>query len=60
MVDKQESITAKLCSFARAFHSNFGEKKIFDDYLAFDLMGKNQYEEMGQLIENGFDGSKCM
>ncbi|MBP5175468.1 MAG: class I SAM-dependent methyltransferase [Treponema sp.] len=58
MVEKQESITAKLCSFARAFHSNFGEKKIFDDYLAFDLMGKNQYEEMGQLIENGFDGSK--
>jgi len=58
MVEKQESITAKLCSFARAFHSNFGQEKIFDDYLAFDLMGKNQYEEMGQLIENEFDGSK--
>lgn len=58
MVDNQESITAKLCSFARAFHSNFGKDKIFDDYLAFDLMGKTQYEEMGQLIENGFDLNK--
>ena len=58
MIENQESITAKLCSFARAFHSNFGANKIFDDYLAFDLMGKKQYEEMGQLIENGFDVTK--
>ncbi len=58
MVNDQESITAKLCSFARAFHSNYGENKIYDDYLAFDLMGKKQYEEMGQLIENGFDAAK--
>ena len=55
MIDEQESITAKLCSFARAFHSNYGENKIYDDYLAFDLMGKKQYEEMGQLIQNGFN-----
>jgi len=58
MIENQESITAKLCSFARAFHSNYGENKIFDDYLAFDLMGKKQYEEMGQLIENKFDVTK--
>ena len=58
MVEHQESITAKLCSFARAFHSNFSREKIFDDYLSFDLMGKTQYEEMGQLIENNFDVSK--
>ena len=58
MVDNQESITAKLCSFARAFHSNYGTDKVFDDYLAFDLMGKTQYEEMGKLIENDFDLSK--
>lgn len=55
---KQESITAKLCSFARAYHSNYGENKIYDDYLAFDLMGKKQYEEMGQLIQNDFDLSR--
>lgn len=55
MIDTQESITAKLCSFARAYHSNFGRQKIFDDYLAYDLMGKEEYEEIGQLIENDFE-----
>lgn len=57
MIDTRESITAKLCSFARAYHSNFGRQKIFDDYLAYDLMGKEEYEEIGQLIENDFDTS---
>lgn len=55
MIDTKESITAKLCSFARAYHSNFGREKIFDDYLAYDLMGKEEYEEIGQLIENDFE-----
>lgn len=57
MIDMRESITAKLCSFARAYHSNFEKKKIFDDYLAYDLMGREEYDEIGQLIENGFDTS---
>ena len=57
MIDMRESITAKLCSFARAYHSNFGKHKIFDDYLAYDLMGKEEYNEIGQLIENKFDTS---
>ena len=57
MIDMRESITAKLCSFARAYHSNFGKHKIFDDYLAYDLMGKKEYDEIGQLIENKFDTS---
>ena len=57
MIDTRESVTAKLCSFARAYHSNFERCKIFDDYLAFDLMGKEEYDEIGQLIENGFDAS---
>ena len=55
MIDTQESMTAKLCSFARAYHSNFGKQKIFDDFLAYDLMGKEEYEEIGQLIEHDFD-----
>lgn len=55
MIDKQESMTAKLCSFARAYHSNYGKQKIFDDYLAYDLMGKEEYEEIGQLIEYDYD-----
>lgn len=55
MIDKQESTTAKLCSFARAFHSNYEKQKVFDDYLAFDLMGKEEYDEIGQLIEHEYD-----
>ncbi|MBQ3929074.1 MAG: hypothetical protein II711_03165, partial [Clostridia bacterium] len=58
MIDTQESITAKLCSFARAYHSNFGRQKIFDDYLAFDLMGREQYDEIGQLIEKNYEVSQ--
>ncbi len=54
MIDTQESMTAKLCSFARAYHSNYVKEKIFDDYLAYDLMGKEEYEEIGQLIRHGF------
>ena len=55
MIDMRESITAKLCSFARAYHSNFGKGKIYDDYLAYDLMGRDEYDEIGQLIENEFE-----
>lgn len=58
MINEQESITAKLCSFARAYHSNYSREKIFDDYLAYDIMGIDEYREVGQLIENNFDVSK--
>ncbi len=58
MVETRESVTAKLCSFARAFHSNIGKNKIFDDYLAYDLMGRDEYEKIGQLIQNDFDAEK--
>ena len=58
MTEIQESTTAKLCSFARAYHSNMDRQKIFDDYLAYDLMGKEEYEEIGQLIDNDFEAGK--
>jgi len=58
MKDSHESMTAKICSFARAYHSNYGKEKIFDDYLAYDLMGKDEYEKIGQLIERDFDLSR--
>lgn len=54
MIDDMESVTAKLCSFARAYHSNHEKNKIFDDYLAYDLMGKEEYEQIGQLIEHDY------
>ena len=58
MIDDMESITAKLCSFARAYHSNHEKNKIFDDYLAYDLMGKEEYDEIGQLIEHEYDKNR--
>lgn len=55
MIEKRESVTAKLCAFIRAFHSIHAEKKIFDDYLALDVLGKDEYEEMYHLVQHGFD-----
>lgn len=54
MKEYATSLTANLCSFARAYHSNFVHKKIFNDYLSFDLMGKDLYEKTGLLIQNKF------
>ena len=54
MIESHESMTAKLCSFARAYHSTYVRKKIFDDSLAFDFMGMEQYEETGQLIGRNY------
>jgi methyltransferase (TIGR00027 family) len=54
MIDTKESVTAKLCSFARAYHSNYSREKIFDDYLAYDMMGKEEYDEIWQMIEQYF------
>lgn len=56
MIESQESITAKLCAFARAWHSRQEGVKIFDDYLAYDLMGGDEYNRMYSLISSGFDG----
>lgn len=57
MVDKRESITAKLCAFARAWHSNKVRNKIYDDYLAYDMMGKEEYDEIYEMIPQIFGES---
>ena len=54
MIDTRESVTAKVCSFIRAYHSNYRRDKIFDDYLAYDMMGKDEYEELKQMLEHEF------
>lgn len=58
MTDTKGSMTAKICSFARAYHSNYSKEKIFDDYLAYDIMGKDEYERIGTLIHHNFDETK--
>lgn len=54
MVENRESITAKLCAFVRAWHSNFVRDKVFDDYLAYDLMGKEAYDNTYSWIKENF------
>jgi len=57
--DHRESITSKLCAFARAWHSNKARDQIFDDYLAYDFMGIDEYQEIYELIQRGFqEGGK--
>ena len=51
MIAAQASMTAKLCSFARAYHSMLGKNKIFDDYLAYDIIGKDEYDRIGDLLK---------
>lgn len=60
MVENRESITAKLCAFVRAQHSNTARQKIFDDYLAYDIMGKEEYDGINELIHSrfGLDGKE--
>lgn len=54
MIDKVESMTAKLCAFARAWHSNRAANKIYDDYLAYDIIGSEEYSEIYDFIRHGF------
>ena len=49
-----ESLTAKLCAFARAWHSLQSDHTVFNDFLAFDLMGREEYENVSRLILNRF------
>ena len=55
MIENRESVTAKLCSFARAYHSSFEHDRIFDDGLAFDMMGLDEFESIGRLIQHDFN-----
>lgn len=51
MMTAKESMTAKLCSYARAYHSMLGKNKIFDDYLAYDMIGKDEYERIQSQLQ---------
>ncbi len=58
MVEERESLTAKLCAFARAWHSYHSREKIHDDYLAYDFLGKEEYENVYDQIKAGLIGEK--
>lgn len=54
MNEKRESTTAKICSFARAMHSCSKCNKIFDDYLAFNMIGEKQMYYLQNIISECF------
>lgn len=58
MVNERESVTAKICAFVRAWHSNRSRSKIYDDYLAYDMLGKEEYDSIYELISGGLDGTQ--
>ncbi len=58
MLEQNESMTAKLCSYARANHSICKGDKIFDDFLAFALMGHSEYKNTEKIIKKNFPKSK--
>ena len=52
MIDDMESVTAKLCSFARAYHSNHEKNKIFEkDMLEESLKDKSEIEQARIIAE---------
>lgn len=42
--------TAQICAFARAYVSGAGEDKVFDDFLAYDLIGKEEYDRLDNFV----------
>lgn len=50
MLKNKPSFTAKFCAYARAYHSNYAKEKVYDDYLAFDFLGKEEYEKIQDSI----------
>lgn len=49
MTENQFSLTAIMCAYLRGCHARYDNPKIFDDFLAYDLIP----EENRQLIEQG-------
>lgn len=49
-----ESLTAKLCAFARAWHSSQPDHTVFNDFLALDFMGREEYDKVSNFILKSF------
>lgn len=49
-----ESLTAKLCAFARAWHSSQPDHTVFNDFLALDFMGREEYDKVSNFILKRF------
>lgn len=50
---KQKSMTALISAFSRAYHSVQNKEKVFDDYLANDIITENEYKEIASNMSKG-------
>jgi methyltransferase (TIGR00027 family) len=50
---EQKSMTALISAFSRAYHSVQNKEKVFDDYLAKDILTQNEYEEIANNMSKG-------
>lgn len=52
---RKKSITALISTFSRAYHSIQYSEKIFDDYLAKDILNKDEYDEISKSMTLGIN-----
>ncbi|MBV7272863.1 class I SAM-dependent methyltransferase [Clostridium sp. PL3] len=50
---EQKSMTALVSAFSRAYHSVKNKEKVFDDYLAKDILSQNEYEQIASNMSKG-------
>ncbi len=55
MLEAEASMTAIICAFTRAYHSKYALNKVYDDYLAYEMIGEIEYklvmERMNRIIK---------
>ena len=52
---EQKSMTALISAFSRAYHSVQNTEKVFDDYLAKDILTENEYEQISSNMSKGIN-----
>lgn len=50
---EQKSMTALISAFSRAYHSMQNSEKVFNDYLAKDILTQNEYEQIASSMSKG-------
>ncbi|ABX41604.1 class I SAM-dependent methyltransferase [Lachnoclostridium phytofermentans] len=51
MQQTEASMTAKICAFTRAYHSKFASNKVYDDYLAYEMIGEKEFELIKDMLD---------
>jgi methyltransferase (TIGR00027 family) len=52
---EQKSMTALISAFSRAYHSANNKEKVFDDYLAKDILTQSEYEQIAGNMSKGIN-----